>query len=212
VPSPLTEPLEARILDGMTGSLGTGGGEVASDIGRNLVPEPRVATRSAAPTIEELFEAHYARLVHLARHLLDEPNMAEDIVMDAYESLSRQWGRVRDPDAALGYLRACVVNGSRSRLRRQLTARRRLVLLQGARAITTEAAAEHVVLSRYESEQVFDAVRRLPTRQRQVLVLRYYEELSVAAVAELLGCSTGSIKTHAYRGLRALAGDLGWSR
>jgi RNA polymerase sigma factor (sigma-70 family) len=68
------------------------------------------------------------------------------------------------------------------------------------------------VLSRYESEQVIDAVRRLPTRQRQVLVLRYYQELSVAAVAELLGCSTGSVKTHAHRGLRALAGDLGWNR
>ena len=196
----------------MTGSLGTDGGEAASDFGLLPVAVSHVPNRSAKPTVEELFEAHYARLVHLARHLLDEPNTAEDIVMDAYESLARQWGRVRDPDAALGYLRACVVNGSRSRLRRQLTARRRLVLLQGARADTTEAAAEQVVLSRYESEQLFDAVRRLPTRQRQVLVLRYYEELSVAAVAELLGCSTGSVKTHAYRGLRALAIDLGWNR
>jgi RNA polymerase sigma-70 factor (sigma-E family) len=196
----------------VTGSLGTDGGETASDFGRVPVAVSHVPDRSAPPTVEELFEAHYPRLVHLARHLLDEPNTAEDVVMDAYESLARQWGRVRDPDAALGYLRACVVNGSRSRLRRQLTARRRLVLLQGARADTTEAAAEQVVLSRYESEQLFDAVRRLPTRQRQVLVLRYYEELSVAAVAELLGCSTGSVKTHAYRGLRALAIDLGWNR
>jgi RNA polymerase sigma-70 factor (sigma-E family) len=183
-----------------------------SDLGHVPVEVPRVSSRVGLPTIEDLFEAHYARLVHLARHLLDEPNTAEDVVMDAYESLARHWGRVRDPDAALGYLQACVVNGSRSRLRRQLTARRRLVLLQGARADTTEAAAEHVVLSRHESEQLFDAVRRLPTRQRQVLVLRYYEELSVAAVAELLGCSTGSVKTHAYRGLRALAIDLGWNR
>ena len=195
----------------MTGSLGTDGGEASSDFGLPVAVS-HVPNRSAKPTVEELSEAHYARLVHLARHLLDEPNTAEDIVMDAYESLARQWGRVRDPDAALGYLRACVVNGSRSRLRRQLTARRRLVLLQGARGDTTEAAAEQVVLSRYESEQLFDAVRRLPTRQRQVLVLRYYEELSVAAVAELLGCSTGSVKTHAYRGLRALAIDLGWNR
>jgi RNA polymerase sigma-70 factor (sigma-E family) len=196
----------------VTRALGTDGREAASDLGRVPVVVPDVPNRSAPPTIEELFEAHYARLVHLARHLLDEPNTAEDIVMDAYESLARQWGRVRDPDGALGYLRACVVNRSRSRLRRQLTARRQLILLRGDRADTTEVAAEHVVLSRYESEQVFDAVRRLPTRQRQVLVLRYYEELSVAAVAELLGCSTGSVKTHAYRGLRALAGDLGWNR
>jgi RNA polymerase sigma-70 factor (sigma-E family) len=196
----------------VTGSLGTDGGEASSDFGLLPVAVSHAPNRSAKPTVEELFEAHYARLVHLARHLLDEPNTAEDIVMDAYESLARQWGRVRDPDAALGYLRACVVNGSRSRLRRQLTARRRLVLLHGARGDTTEAAAEQVVLSRYESEQLFDAVRRLPTRQRQVLVLRYYEELSVAAVAELLGCSTGSVKTHAYRGLRALAIDLGWNR
>jgi RNA polymerase sigma-70 factor (sigma-E family) len=191
---------------------GTHGGEARADLGRVPVAVPNVPNRSAEPTVEELFEAHYARLVHLARHLLDEPSTAEDLVMDAYESLARQWGRVRDPDAALGYLRACVVNGSRSRLRRQLTARRRLILLQGARGDTTEAAAEQVVLSRYESDQLFDAVRRLPTRQRQVLVLRYYEELSVAAVAELLGCSTGSVKTHAHRGLRALADDLGWNR
>jgi RNA polymerase sigma-70 factor (sigma-E family) len=196
----------------VTTALGTDGGEATSDLGRAPGVVPRVSNGSAPPTIEELFEAHYARLVHLARHLLDEPNAAEDIVMDAYESLARHWGRVRDPDAALGYLQACVVNGSRSRLRRQLTARRQLLLLRGSRAKTTEVAAEHVVLSRYESEQVIDAVRRLPTRQRQVLVLRYYQELSVAAVAELLGCSTGSVKTHAHRGLRALAGDLGWNR
>ena len=137
----------------MTGSLGTDGGQPASDFGLVPVVVSHVPDRSAKPTVEELFEAHYARLVHLARHLLDEPNTAEDIVMDAYESLARHWGRVRDPDAALGYLRACVVNGSRSRLHRQLTARRRLVLLQGARADTTEAAAEQVVLSRYENIQ-----------------------------------------------------------
>jgi RNA polymerase sigma-70 factor (sigma-E family) len=159
--------------------------------------------------IAALFEAHYGRLVHLARHLLDEPASAEDVVMDAFASLTRRWRDVRDRDAALGYLRSSVVFGSRTKLRRRIVARRH----QADEALpTTAAAADQLVLDRLELAEVAAAVHELPTRQRQAVVLRYYEELSVAQVADLLGCSTGSVKTHTSRGLARLASTLGGTR
>lgn len=160
------------------------------------------ADRDAA--VSALFEAHYPRLVRLARHLLDEPAQAEDIVMDAFVTLSRRWLSVREPEASFGYLHAAVVNGSRSWLRRRVVARR-----NPPEPPATRESAEGDVLLGLEQHDLVAALRTLPRRQREVLVLRYYEGLSEARIADLLGCSSGSVKTHASRGLRALAVRLG---
>ncbi len=154
-----------------------------------------------AVTVELLFELHYVHLVRLARHLLDDPDDAEDVVMDAFAGLERRWRQVRHPEDAFFYLRSSVVNGTRSRLRRLRIARDRLHTQLDRDA----APAEQRAMLRLEHQAVAQAVRRLPRRQREVLVLRYYGGASEIEIADLLSITTGSVKTHASRGLRAVA-------
>jgi RNA polymerase sigma-70 factor (sigma-E family) len=151
-----------------------------------------------------VFEIHYAHLVRLARQLVDDPNEAEDVVMDAFAGLSRHWSRVRRSEDAFFYLRASVVNGTRSRLRRLRVARdsRRTQLERDA------APAEQLAMVHLEYEAVARVLRTLSRRQREVLVLRYSGGASEAEIAETLGISVGSVKTHASRGLRAVADRL----
>jgi RNA polymerase sigma-70 factor (sigma-E family) len=156
------------------------------------------------PGVVAVFEVHYTHLVRLARHLLDDPADAEDVVMDAFVGLSRRWQHVRRTEDAFFYLRASVVNGSRSRLRRLKVARdRRHTQLERDTAPADQAAMAHL-----EQEAVVVALRLLPRRQREVLVLRYYDGASEAEIADALGISVGSVKTHASRGLHAVAGHL----
>ena len=162
------------------------------------LPEGREAATSA------LFEAYYLRLVSLARRILADPEAAEDVTMDAFVGLYRRWDRVRRKDDAYFYLRASVVNGSRTRVRRLVLARSRSVPHD-----LDVPPADEPALGMMEHDAMLRALRRLSTRQRQVLVLRYYEELSEAEIAATLGCAVGSVKTHAVRGLRALAVQLG---
>ena len=159
------------------------------------------AERDAAAAA--LFEAYYVRLVSLARRVLADPDLAEDVTMDAFVGLYRRWDRVRRPEDAYFYLRASVVNGSRNRIRGMLVARSKVALFS-----RDVAPVADLVAPLLEQQTIVDALRRLSTRQRQVLVLRYYEELSEAEIAGTLGCSVGSVKTHAARGLKALAAQL----
>jgi RNA polymerase sigma-70 factor (sigma-E family) len=157
--------------------------------------------RDGASGMVAVFEIHYAHLVRLAWALVGDPTEAEDVVMDAFAGLERRWNHVRRTDHAFFYLRTSVVNGSRSRLRRLRVSRaksHRLADLDGA-------PAEQIALLHLEHQGVVIALRGLPRRQREVLVLRYYEEASEAEIAETLGISVGSVKTHASRGLHAVA-------
>ena len=151
-----------------------------------------------------VFEAHYSHLVRLARHLVDDPAEAEDVVMDAFVGLSRRWQHVRRTEDAFFYLRTSVVNGSRSRLRRLKVARER----RHTQLDRDSAPADQAAMAHLEHEAVVRALRVLPRRQREVLVLRYYDGASEAEIAEVLGISVGSVKTHASRGLHAVAGHL----
>ena len=101
------------------------------------------------------------------------------------------------------YLRATVMNLARSRMRRRLVARRRVE----PTVRPAMSAEEHVVLLD-DQQEVLDAVRSLPRRQRECLVLRYYLDLSEAEIASTLGISNGSVKSHSHRGLAALAQRL----
>lgn len=154
--------------------------------------------------VAAVFHVHYVHLVRLARHLLDDPGEAEDVVMDAFAGLSRHWGHVRRSEDVFFYLRASVVNGSRSRLRRLRVARdRRHTQLE-----RDTAPAEQLAMIHLEHESVVVLLRALPRRQREVLVLRYYDGATEAEIAETLGISLGSVKTHASRGLHALKSRL----
>ena len=162
-----------------------------------------VLPRDADGAVTALFRAHYASLVRLAVLLVDDDGSAEDLVQDAFARLHRRWGRLRDEDAAYGYLRTCVVNGSRSRLRRLRTARRYV-----APHSPDDPSPEGHAILREEHAAVRAALRELPARQREVLVLRYWSDLSEAEIAGTLGISRGAVKSHASRGLAALTRSL----
>jgi RNA polymerase sigma factor (sigma-70 family) len=112
----------------------------------------------------------------------------------------------RDADKALPYLRTSVVNGARSALRKRGVAERHLAREEAQLQVV--ASAETGALSLLAHREVLDAVRRLPTRQREAIVLRYYGELSEAEIADAMGVSRGAVKSHAARGMAALRQSL----
>ena len=172
-----------------------------SEVVWNVLPRDRTGAVTA------LFEEHYASLVRMARLLVDDRETAEDVVMDAFTSLYRRWAAVRDPDEAYRYVRSCVLNGSRSQLRR-----RRLRRRHESGSHQQEATRDSLETNETDRSTVTQLLRTLPYRQRQVLVLRYFVDLTEAQIAYELGVSPGSVKTHASRGLDALARALDGSR
>ncbi|MDQ3154398.1 MAG: SigE family RNA polymerase sigma factor [Actinomycetota bacterium] len=150
-------------------------------------------------TLEDLYRQHRMRLMRLAILLVDEPATAEDVVQEAFTGLHRHWAGLRDEAAALGYLRTAVVNGSRSVLRRRRTARA-YVPPHNVNA----RSAESLAMLTAEHQAVVTALGRLPPRQREVLVLRYYGSMTEAEIADATGVSRGTVKSTASRALDAL--------
>ena len=146
-----------------------------------------------------LYVAHYRRLVRLAAHLTADPDGAEEVVQDAYVKVAGRWGGLRDLDRAEAYLRQTVVNLARSRVRH-----RSVVDRHPPGDSRDEASAEAGALSRLQHVALLGALARLPHRQREALVLRYYADLSEAQIAATMGISAGAVKSHASRGLAAL--------
>jgi RNA polymerase sigma-70 factor (sigma-E family) len=158
------------------------------------------AARPDSPlTLEDLYRTHRMRLIRLALLLVDEPATAEDVVQEAFTGLHRHWGNLRDSAAAVGYLRTAVVNGSRSVLRRRKTARE-----YTPPHAPNARSAESLAMLTAEHQHVVKALQQLPPRQREVLVLRYYGNLSEAEIAEAAGISKGTVKSTASRALEAL--------
>ena len=148
------------------------------------------------------YREHYRSLVRLASLLVDDVGRCEEIVQDAFVKVWRRPPVLTGDDRLPAYLRSAVLNGARSHLRRRGVERRHL------RAVGLAAAApEHGPLTG-DDDRVLAALRSLPDRQREVLALRYYLDLSEAEIAATLGISAGSVKTHAHRGLATLAERL----
>jgi RNA polymerase sigma-70 factor (sigma-E family) len=170
----------------------------------------RVVPRGDALSVDEVlsrvFYERYSSLVGLARLLLDERDLAEEIVQEAFARTLEGWERVRDKDDPYPYVRRAVVNLSRSGLRRRLLARRRL------EAAPDSPSADAVVLADESRREVIAALRELPRRQRECVVLRYYAECSTAEAADVLGISEGSVKTHLHRALASMERTLEGSR
>ncbi len=155
--------------------------------------------------VEAIYREHGLSLVRLARLLVDDRESAEDVMQDAFAGLYDRWDRLADTDTALAYLRRSIVNGSRSVLRR-----RRTVRAHGSRpddALTAEPADAAALLGD-EHRQIVEALRRLPRRQREVIVLRYWAMLNETTIAASLGISVGAVKSSASRGRAALAALL----
>lgn len=156
-----------------------------------------------ADAVSSLFRVHHRRLVGLASLLVDDRETAEDVVQEAFAGLYRRWRFLRDPDAAVAYLNRAVVNGSRDTLRHGLRVAGSLSrMVPRAEAL---ASAEQAAVAHEDSDRLWQAVTQLPRRQREVVVLRYYLDQTEAEIADALGVSCGSVKTHASRGLAALA-------
>lgn len=166
-------------------------------------------TARAADVIDvpAIYQSHWRQMVRLAVLLVDDSAHAEDIVQDAFVALYRKQHQLRSPHAAVAYLRTSVVNLGRSALRRRMVARRHLTVGEHDES----PGADSAVLLAAEYVEVLTALRGLPERQREVLVLRYYSDLSEQQIAEALEISTGTVKSHAHRGLTTLRDALGGS-
>jgi RNA polymerase sigma factor (sigma-70 family) len=164
---------------------------------------PQRADAEAAVT--DLYRLHAAGLVRLGVVMVGDRAAAEDIVQDAFCGLYRRFGSLTQPDKALQYVRSCVINGCRSELRaRQRNARRAVGGL-----LATVASAEYDVLVGEEHREVLAALRRLPDRQRETLVLRYFLELPDAEIARSMSISQVTVRSTTSRALAALARILG---
>jgi RNA polymerase sigma-70 factor (sigma-E family) len=159
-------------------------------------------TLRLAGDLGEVFQEHQAELVRLAAFILGDRGTGEDVVQDVFVRM-HQRGHPMDGDL-LPYLRAAVVNSCRSALRRRLLIRRHAEKNSPCPPLTAEEAA---MLSE-DRRQVLAALATLPPRRREVLVLRFYLELSEAEIAAMLGISPGTVKSTTARGLAALARAL----
>lgn len=165
--------------------------------------------------IAELYAAHWQRLVRLAWLLLHDQLAAEDAVQDAFVATHRSWSSIRETGRAVGYLQTSVVNACRSAQRHQVVVDRQNAREAGAADVPGRGSldsAETQVLYAAERGAMVTALRALPPRQREVLVLRYYLDQSEAQIAEALDISAGSVKAHAHRGLARLRADLSPAR
>lgn len=162
---------------------------------------------TADQVLATLYTSHYRELVRLAAFLTGDRDNAEEVVQDAYVSVHGSWRRLRELDRAEAYLRTAVVNASRSRLRRRQVAQR-----HRPEPLRDVASAEAFAVEHAQRETVLAALRELPRRQREAVVLRYYGDLSEAQTAAAMGCSTGAVKSHTSRAMAALRPLLGDAR
>jgi RNA polymerase sigma-70 factor (sigma-E family) len=150
--------------------------------------------------VADLHRAEYRNLVRLAQLLLDDVGSSEEVVQDAFVALQLRWRTIREPEKAAAWLRSTVLNGARSQLRRRRV-RERLLPRGG---VSDGPPADRGALAADEHRRVVAALRQLPRRQQEALVLRFYLELSERETADAMGVSAGSVKTHVHRGLAAL--------
>jgi RNA polymerase sigma-70 factor (sigma-E family) len=163
-----------------------------------------VAEAGGGDLLAALYAGQYRALLGLAGTLLDDPGDCEDVAQEAYLRVHRAWAGL-DPDKAPAYLRQTVVNLARSALRRRRTARAHQPLL------AAPAAAGDRIDAIVERDTQVAALRGLPRRQREAVVLRYHADLTTADTAAAMGCSAGAVKAYACRGLAALGAALAHS-
>jgi RNA polymerase sigma-70 factor (sigma-E family) len=164
-----------------------------------------------AAAVTALYAEHALGLTRLALIMTGDRHTAEDIVQEAFCGLHRRWDKLRDPAKALPYVRSAVLNGCRTETRRTRAA------LGPAGQAGYEAflppawSAESAALASEERREVLHALLRLPARQREALLLRYYLDLSEADTASAMRVSRGTAKSTVARGLKSLRNLLGES-
>lgn len=149
--------------------------------------------------ITALYCAHYRSLVRLATLLVHDIATAEEVVQDSFVAMHGGWRRLRDSEKALSYLRQSVVNRSRSVLRHRVVVDR-----NAPKPPPDMPSAEHGAIALLERSAVIAALRTLPARQREALVLRFYGDMSEAQIAEAMEISKGAVKSHTARAMATL--------
>jgi RNA polymerase sigma-70 factor (sigma-E family) len=186
--------------------------ERPTDVTQALVAPPRPAeavhaqapaTWDASEVVTEIYTLHYNQLVRLAVMLVHDVQTAEEVVQDSFEAMHMAWRRLRNTEKALSYLRQAIVNKSRSVLRH-----RKVVEMHPPKPAPDEQSAEHAALTLIERSAVTSALRSLPVRQREAVVLRYYGDFSEADIAKAMGISRGAVKSHTARAMASLKSIL----
>ncbi len=162
--------------------------------------QARQPAQEPSQQITALYQAHAVGLVRLAFLMTGDRPTAEDIVQDAFLGLYRRWGTLADQGKALSYVRSCVLNGCRQLHRvRYRQAKFHFDPPPDARS------AEDTAILGEDDRAVLTAIRRLPARQREAVVLRYYLDMTEDQAAQAMGVSRGTVKSATSRGLAALA-------
>jgi RNA polymerase sigma-70 factor (sigma-E family) len=176
------------------------------DVTETLVANGLTATPlewDADRVVTAIYSEHYRSLVRLAAFLVRDNATAEEVVQDSFVAMHGAWRRLRDTDKALSYLRQSVVNRSRSVLRHRV-----VVDKNTPKPPPDMPSAEHGAIIQLERSAVVTALRALPERQREALVLRYYGDMSEAQIASVMGISRGAVKSHTARAMSALRAVL----
>jgi RNA polymerase sigma-70 factor (sigma-E family) len=161
-----------------------------------------LALDDAAAAVTTLYQDSALSFIRQAYVMLGDRQAAEDVVQEAFCSLYRHWGDLADVRKAPQYVRSSVLNGSRSVLRRRAVRSRRVMYELPA------PSAEAAVLGGEEHAEVIRAVDRLPRRQREVLVLRFYSDLTDEEIAELMGVRMSTVRSTIHRALESLGRAL----
>jgi RNA polymerase sigma-70 factor (sigma-E family) len=183
------------------------GDHIEAAAGDVTLPLRAVATKpdqwSAELAVIELYSLQYKALVRLAAMLVRDISTAEEVVQDAFIAMHDGWHRLKDADKALAYLRQAVVNRSRSVLRHRM-----VVEKNAPKPAPDMPSAEHGAMALLERSEVIAALRELPERQREAIVLRYYADLSEADIAATMRISRGAVKSHTARAMASLKAAL----
>ena len=181
--------------------MGISTGTRTSGAGSGAEPADDQARADAAQAVTALYETHAVGLIRLAVVMLGDRAAAEDVVQEAFCGLYRRWGQLDEPGKAQSYVRTATLNGCRSQLRQRIRAQRR----GGPAPDPADAAsAEQAALLGEEHQLVLSALRRLPDRQREALVLRFYLDQTEPEIAATMGISRGTVKSTTSRALAAL--------
>jgi DNA-directed RNA polymerase specialized sigma24 family protein len=155
--------------------------------------EPAPIAVVSSISFDDFFVGAWPRAFRLASFLTHDTQAGEDIAQDVLAEMSRRWDALERPDA---YLQRAVTNASWNWNRRGRTVARRLPLLGVQRGYD------------FRFDELADAIARLPFRQRAVIVLRYYADLTETEIAHALECRPGTVKSLASRALAALSKEI----
>jgi RNA polymerase sigma-70 factor (sigma-E family) len=187
------DALAARSMYVVDGSLGTAA----------LGTVPLDPLSDADQAIAAMYSTEYRSLVRISVVLVGDVGTAEEVVQECFIAMYAAWRRLRNVDKAVNYLRRSVVNRSRSVLRRRMVADKHVPKHE-----PDMPSAEQGAITQLERTAVIAALRSLPVRQREAIMLRYYLDLSEGEVASAMRISCGAVKSHTARAKAALRAVL----